>query len=152
MLHAGHWGSVCDDGWGLEDAAVVCQELGCGAALAAPRGAFFGEGAGPIWLDNVRCQGNESALLQCPTAPWGITDCQHREDAAVVCAGTRSVCQACAVPRPLGIAPVLACTCPGVLLAGMRCCGDAQGLCSGHPRGPGAAHGQGAATAKLQIW
>lgn len=103
VLHAGQWGSVCDDGWGLEDAAVVCQELGCGAALAAPRGAFFGEGTGPIWLDNVRCQGNESTLLQCPAAPWGITDCQHREDAAVVCAGTCSVCQACAVARLLGI-------------------------------------------------
>lgn len=107
VLHAGQWGSVCDDGWGLEDAAVVCQELGCGAALAAPRGAFFGEGTGPIWLDNVRCQGNESTLLQCPAAPWSITDCQHREDAAVVCAGTCSVCQACAVPWLLGIVLML---------------------------------------------
>ncbi|NXJ71103.1 DMBT1 protein, partial [Rostratula benghalensis] len=88
IFHAGHWGTVCDDLWGLPDAAVVCRQLGCGAALDAPRAAFFGEGTGPIWLDDVRCQGNESSLLGCPASPWGVTNCQHREDAAVVCAGT----------------------------------------------------------------
>ncbi|NXA56657.1 DMBT1 protein, partial [Nothocercus julius] len=90
VFHEGLWGTVCDDMWGLPDAAVVCRELGCGAPLSAPGGALFGEGSGPIWLDNVRCRGNESALLQCPAAPWGVTDCQHREDAAVVCTGTRA--------------------------------------------------------------
>ncbi|NWY58025.1 DMBT1 protein, partial [Chionis minor] len=88
IFHAGHWGTVCDDLWGLPDAAVVCQQLGCGAALDAPRAAFFGEGTGPIWLDDVQCQGNETSLLGCPASPWGVTNCQHREDAAVVCAGT----------------------------------------------------------------
>ncbi|OXB69519.1 UNVERIFIED_CONTAM: hypothetical protein H355_008125, partial [Colinus virginianus] len=86
LLHAGRWGTVCDDGWGLQDAAVVCRQLGCGAALVAPGGAFFGEGPGPIWLDNVRCWGNESALLQCPAAPLGVSDCHHREDASIICA------------------------------------------------------------------
>ncbi|NXN56493.1 DMBT1 protein, partial [Rynchops niger] len=88
IFHDGHWGTVCDDLWGLPDAAVVCRQLGCGAALDAPRAAFFGEGTGPIWLDDVRCQGNESSLLGCPASPWGLTNCQHREDAAVVCAGS----------------------------------------------------------------
>ncbi|XP_032297003.1 soluble scavenger receptor cysteine-rich domain-containing protein SSC5D-like [Coturnix japonica] len=86
LLHSGIWGTVCDDGWGLPDATVVCRQLGCGAALVAHGGAFFGEGTGPIWMDNVRCWGNESALLQCPAAPLGITDCRHREDASVICA------------------------------------------------------------------
>ncbi|XP_034648593.1 soluble scavenger receptor cysteine-rich domain-containing protein SSC5D-like, partial [Trachemys scripta elegans] len=85
VFHQGRWGTVCDDMWALPGAAVVCRELGCGDPLSAPRGAFFGEGSGPIWLDNVRCQGNESALSRCLAAPWGVHDCQHAEDAGVVC-------------------------------------------------------------------
>ncbi|XP_029335067.1 soluble scavenger receptor cysteine-rich domain-containing protein SSC5D [Mus caroli] len=87
VWHGGRWGSVCDDAWDLRDAAVACRELGCGGALAAPGGAFFGEGTGPIILDDLRCRGNETALRFCPARPWGQHDCHHREDAGAVCDG-----------------------------------------------------------------
>ncbi|XP_017657054.1 soluble scavenger receptor cysteine-rich domain-containing protein SSC5D isoform X3 [Nannospalax galili] len=87
VWHGSRWGSVCDDAWDLRDAAVACRELGCGRALAAPGGAFFGEGAGPIILDDLRCRGNETALRFCPARPWGQHDCHHREDAGAVCDG-----------------------------------------------------------------
>ncbi|XP_074163352.1 soluble scavenger receptor cysteine-rich domain-containing protein SSC5D isoform X2 [Sminthopsis crassicaudata] len=87
VWHGGHWGTVCDDGWDLRDATVACRELGCGGALAAPGGAFFGEGAGPILLDDLRCKGNETSLGLCPARPWGQHDCHHREDAGAVCDG-----------------------------------------------------------------
>ncbi|NXG40136.1 SRCRL protein, partial [Dromaius novaehollandiae] len=85
VLHAGRWGTVCDDGWNLAAATVVCRELGCGAALESPGRAQYGPGTGPIWLDEVNCVGTEPALRRCPAEPWGRHNCNHHEDAAAVC-------------------------------------------------------------------
>ena len=60
--HNGIWGTVCDDGWDLNDAQVVCSELGYGQPVAARHGAFYGQGSGRIWLDNVNCVGTEGLL------------------------------------------------------------------------------------------
>ncbi|XP_066544792.1 scavenger receptor cysteine-rich type 1 protein M130-like [Amia ocellicauda] len=83
----GVWGTVCDDSWDLQDARVVCRELGCGSAISAPQEAHWGEGNGTLWLDEVSCRGTERALLECRSSPPGSHDCTHKEDAAVLCAG-----------------------------------------------------------------
>ncbi|KAG6922056.1 deleted in malignant brain tumors 1, partial [Chelydra serpentina] len=85
VLHHQQWGTVCDDGWDITDAGVVCRQLGCGKALSAPRGARFGQGSDPIWLDDVNCTGTETALSECRAQPWGDNNCHHREDASAVC-------------------------------------------------------------------
>ncbi|EMP41590.1 N-acetyltransferase 14 [Chelonia mydas] len=87
--YKGHWGSVCDDEWDLADAAVVCRQLGCGTALSAPVGAWFGEGSGPIWLNEVRCQGSEQHLRLCRHRGWRQHVCSHEEDASAVCSAHR---------------------------------------------------------------
>ncbi|XP_027291358.1 scavenger receptor cysteine-rich domain-containing group B protein isoform X1 [Cricetulus griseus] len=86
ILHGGLWGTICDDDWGLPDAAVVCRQLGCGAALAATTNAFFGYGTGHILLDNVHCEGGELRLAACQSLGWGVHNCGHHEDAGVLCA------------------------------------------------------------------
>ncbi|XP_071378770.1 scavenger receptor cysteine-rich domain-containing protein DMBT1-like [Centroberyx affinis] len=87
VYHDNQWGSVCDNRWELADAQVVCRELGCGRAMSAPGGAHFGRGEGPIWLDNVTCTGSESTLRECRHAGLGSHDCDHSEEAGVVCEG-----------------------------------------------------------------
>ncbi|XP_053891794.1 neurotrypsin-like isoform X2 [Malaclemys terrapin pileata] len=81
----GQWGSVCDDGWTDKDAVVVCRQLGYSGAAKARTMAYFGEGHGPIHLDNVECSGTERTLGECVKPDNEIHNCWHSEDAGVIC-------------------------------------------------------------------
>ncbi|CAI8055640.1 Deleted in malignant brain tumors 1 protein [Geodia barretti] len=78
------WGTVCDDGWDVNDARVVCRQLGL--PFSDPRAVRnFGGGRGPIFLDDVGCSGRERTLLRCNHTGVGIHNCGHHEDAGVFC-------------------------------------------------------------------
>ncbi|XP_013411912.1 MAM and LDL-receptor class A domain-containing protein 1, partial [Lingula anatina] len=87
VFYQGLWGTVCDDGWDLRDALVVCRWLGYSDADAAYDNARFGAGSGPIWLDEVSCTGEENSLWECRHPSAGNHDCSHSEDAGVRCSG-----------------------------------------------------------------
>ena len=85
IFYNGEWGTVCDDNWDLKDATVVCRQLGYPVATARAVSAYFGEGTGRIWLDDVHCSGLESTLPSCHANSWGSHNCYHSDDAGVVC-------------------------------------------------------------------
>ena len=48
----------------------------------------FGRGDGlPILLDDMACNGSETSLTECANAGVHIHDCDHSEDAGVICEG-----------------------------------------------------------------
>ena len=52
------------------------------------RNALLGEGIGPIFLDQLMCNGREASLLEClPSQNIGFHNCHHSEDAGVKCEG-----------------------------------------------------------------
>ena len=82
----GTWGTVCNNHWSNIEALVVCQELGY-QSVSTESTAFthFGEGTGPIHLDDVACQRSDASLLDCDHGGVGIHNCAHSEDVGVIC-------------------------------------------------------------------
>ncbi|XP_034714137.1 lysyl oxidase homolog 3B isoform X3 [Etheostoma cragini] len=85
VLKDNEWGTVCDDRWNLQSASVVCRELGFGSAKEALTGARMGQGMGPIYMNEVKCLGQEKSIWNCPFKNITSEDCNHAEDAAVRC-------------------------------------------------------------------
>ncbi|XP_077986428.1 scavenger receptor cysteine-rich domain-containing protein DMBT1-like isoform X2 [Glandiceps talaboti] len=85
IYYNGEWGTICDDNFDVDDAAVVCRQLGYGELAIVRDSAYFGEGNGTIWLDNLRCDGTESSLSRCTHPRWGYHNCHHDEDVGVSC-------------------------------------------------------------------
>ncbi|XP_070562183.1 neurotrypsin-like [Ptychodera flava] len=84
IFYANEWGTVCDDFFENVDATVACRELGysCGIPFSS---AYFGEGTGPIWMDETTCWGTETHLRDCGSAGWGVHNCEHSKDVGVAC-------------------------------------------------------------------
>ena len=92
VYHNGAWGTICDHGWRLTDAVVTCNQLGFdyGSQIWPMRGKtsrqLYGTGDGPVWLSDLKCNGDEKKLVECPSFGWGVTgDCDHSGDAGVYC-------------------------------------------------------------------
>ena len=88
-IHDGsRWGTVCADGFGYEEQAVACRQLGYPSAVGTtfpynygydngnPGPGYFDPGPGyPIFLDDTECTGSESRLLDCEHRSFGSHSC-----------------------------------------------------------------------------
>jgi len=77
---------ICDDDWGLVDAAVVCRQLGFPGVERATKESEFGTVSSTYKMDNVGCRGNETFLEDCYHR--AADDCDGNEAAGVVCASS----------------------------------------------------------------
>ncbi|XP_052493253.1 CD5 antigen-like [Budorcas taxicolor] len=83
----GEWGTVCDDGWNMEDVEVVCRELGCGEAKGTPSGNLYkplADEKQKIFIQDVNCNGTEDKLIDCDQVE-DVYQCSHSEDSGAIC-------------------------------------------------------------------
>ena len=93
VCHAGQWGTVCDVGVGVEEAAVVCAALGLPTAGAAVLPDVpFGPGVGRIWVSGFDCIGDELNPRNCPGFVFGPGGCTHEDDLSIECIEPDEVC------------------------------------------------------------
>ncbi|XP_029608708.1 neurotrypsin-like [Salmo trutta] len=82
----GQWGAVCDTHWTDRDASVICKQLGLGEIGTALQHSYFGPGSGLFHYERLGCRGNENSLLDCRSRKFVTSDCNHGNEAGVVCA------------------------------------------------------------------
>ena len=82
------WGTICDHSFSSSDANVVCTQLGYkfnGTELLPI--SEFSQGTGPIFFDELACDGDEESVLECGGSAPGLYTCTHSQDAAIRCIG-----------------------------------------------------------------
>lgn len=84
IYYFGAWEKVCGYLWDLQDAEVVCRQLGCGSPLTTTY-YFPSSNSYPYMITEVNCTGYESYVWDCPYTYW-YRVCRHGA-ASVVCSG-----------------------------------------------------------------
>ena len=88
MFYAGVWGAISSSNWDINDATVVCRQLGysAGAEVALKNG-VYGPVSGPVWITNLQCTGSETNVMECVHDGLGNkTEWQRRPyTASVIC-------------------------------------------------------------------
>uniref|UniRef100_A0A5S6QY80 Neurotrypsin n=1 Tax=Trichuris muris TaxID=70415 RepID=A0A5S6QY80_TRIMR len=85
----GAWTAVCDDGWNINAARVICRQLGYPQALRSWIGMTNPKN---YLMDDIKCTGNERYLNECRFSGWGKHDCGPNEAAGVQCAVSEVEC------------------------------------------------------------
>ncbi|XP_013393889.1 scavenger receptor cysteine-rich type 1 protein M130 [Lingula anatina] len=116
---AGVWRRVCHNGWGSDDAEVVCRQLGYGGYIRAARD-WSPKGNGSFWLSNVRCLGSETAITNCANGGIGShstdnCDLYDYDDAGVYCQGYSRFYPSASTASPTGASGPRCASCSNTL-------------------------------------
>ncbi|XP_052006841.1 lysyl oxidase homolog 3B-like isoform X1 [Xyrauchen texanus] len=87
------WGLICGEGWGTEEAMVVCRQLGLGYANHGLQETWYWDSSNvtEMVMSGVKCTGDEMSLSQCQHHK--TINCQKataRFSAGVICSETAS--------------------------------------------------------------
>ena len=82
IFHDGYWGSVCDDSWSGIASSVACKQLGYSGYNSF---SIRVSTSTDVWLDDVKCTGEEEYLSNCSNSGWGIHNCGNLEGVALDC-------------------------------------------------------------------
>lgn len=89
VYHNSEWRRVCEYNWDINDAHVVCRQLGYGFARNAYT-SWGPRGTGSYWLTSVSCSGQEPNITECSHSGWSASSGSCRvdgtDDAGVLCA------------------------------------------------------------------
>ena len=82
------WGTICGNRLSSSDPRVICRSLGypftVSYSIPLPHDTPYS--GGPIFLDNLECDGSEERVLDCHSS-LGVHSCSHDQDVAVKCVG-----------------------------------------------------------------
>ncbi|XP_071965829.1 uncharacterized protein [Antedon mediterranea] len=81
------WYSVCDVGWGIEEADVVCRQLGFqdGAMFSSVTSPNFGQGTGNMLWSNYTCSGSEGNFQSCGSGGLSSAECTQTDIVSIIC-------------------------------------------------------------------
>ena len=96
LRYKGKFGTVCQTGFNMKAAHVVCRQLGYPKAVSVRRYAskYYGKATGPVHLNGITCRGDERSLYHCGHKKIGFSVCPHKLDVGVVCfsGGAKTIC------------------------------------------------------------
>ena len=90
------WRPLCDDGWNLRSASVVCRQLNLGPPVSIYSHAsnVFSYAYGiaesnEYGIERLVCEGTESNIAECQYSTESEFGCHHNETAGVVCSSSK---------------------------------------------------------------
>ena len=80
------WSPLCDDGWNLKSASVVCRQLNLGPPVSIYSHA---SNLYEYGIERLVCEGTESNIAECQHSTNSEFGCHHNETAGVVCSSSK---------------------------------------------------------------